>query len=89
MCFRSKRYYELKVRELEEERLTNHAVIQSLSNMSFKQAVEIQQLKEEKKLLTQDRDSWRDIAHNIDRARREMLRRVDTHNGYNNKKEEA
>ena len=63
------------VRDLKDDVATNRAVIQTLSNMNFKQAVEIQELKARVRELEQDRDEWKDIAHQVDTARREMLRR--------------
>ena len=81
MCFRSRRCYERMVRDLKDDVATNRAVIQTLSNMNFKQAVEIQELKARVREIEQDRDEWKDIAHQVDAARRKMLRRFENGTG--------
>ena len=75
MCFRSKKYYEREIKRLKEKLTVCDSVIKAQTNREFKKDVEIRDLREKLNMVSRDRDDWKDIAHQVDAARRTMLRK--------------
>lgn len=83
------RRYKRQIEDLKRDLAGEKAFSRTQMAVNIKLRADNMELYERLEAITKDRDAWKDIAHSVDRARREMLRRVDTHNGYNNTKEEA
>lgn len=62
-----------QVRDLKDELKACHAVISTLSNKNFDQAVKIIELKRSLDISEQERDRWKNIAHDIDRTRLQLI----------------
>lgn len=65
-----------QVRDLKDELKACHAVISTLSNKNFDQAVKIIELKQSLDIAEQERDRWKNIAHEMDDARLKVVRRI-------------